>query len=279
MEPAFAAFLDRCGELGWVNGGNLRIEIRVAEGKPDLLSRLAAGLVAMKPDALVPVAHPPTRAAIAATNVIPIVMVSVDPIAGGFIDSLSHPGGNLTGVAGFTSETSAKRLQLLKDAAPEVQRVAVLLNLNDASPASVRETQRAARETNLETRFFSVQPEDDPTPAFNALLAWHPDAILLIPSGPAPYVDAMIALALQHKLVSARESVEAGGLISYLPDRWAMWRTAADILDKVLKGAKPGDIPVELPTRYELVVNLKTAKAIGLTIPVAILARADRVIE
>jgi putative tryptophan/tyrosine transport system substrate-binding protein len=213
-------------------------------------------------------------------------MASVDPLVGGFVTNLSHPGGNVTGVAGFTCEIAAKRLQLLKEAVPTVSRIAVLRNPDGGTAAgalcNVHETERAAQQTGVEVRFFPLRADDDPVPAFKEMINWRADALLHIPSGVAPWAQAMIAFAAERRLptmVVQRHWVEAGGLMSYVPDRPEMYRRVAAHVDKILKGANPGDIPVELPTKYELVINLKTAEALGITIPLLILARADAVIE
>jgi putative tryptophan/tyrosine transport system substrate-binding protein len=238
----------------------------------------------MKVDVIISAPTPPTRAAINATQQIPIVMASVDPLTAGFVTNLSHPGGNVTGVAGFTCEVHAKRLQLLKEAVPTVSRIAALRNPDggSGSPCGLQETERAAQQTGVEVRFFLLRADDDPAPAFKEMIDWRADALLYLPSGVAPWMQAMIAFAAERRLptmVGQRHWVEAGGLMTYVPDRPEMYRRVEVHVDKILKGANPGDIPVELPTKYELVINLKTAEALGIKIPLVILARADHVIE
>jgi putative ABC transport system substrate-binding protein len=285
-EPAFAAFHEKFRELGWEDGRNVRLEIRSADAQHERLPGLAAELVRMKVDVIISAPSPPTRAAIDATKQIPIVMTSVDPLVGGFVTNLSHPGGNVTGVAGFTCEVAAKRLQLLKEAVPTVSRIAVLRNPDGNTAAGslclVQETERAAQQTGVAVRFFLLRADDDPAPAFKEMIDWRTDALLHMPSGAASWEHAMIAFAAERRLptmVVRRDAVEAGGLMSYMPDRPEMYRRVAAQVDKILKGADPGDIPVELPTKYELVVNLKTAEALEIKIAPMILARADAVIE
>src|SRR6266446_2022912 len=198
-EPAFAAFREKFRELGYEEGRNFRLEIRSADAQPERLPGLAAELVRMKADVIIPWATNATRAAIDATKQIPIVMTSVDPTA--FVTNISHPGGNVTGVAGFTCETAAKRLQLLKQAVPTVSRIAALRNPDAAaSHCDVQETERAAQQTGVEVRFFLLRAADDPVPAFAEIVDWRADALLHIPSGAASWVEAMIAFAAERRL-------------------------------------------------------------------------------
>jgi putative ABC transport system substrate-binding protein len=206
-------------------------------------------------------------------------------LVGEYVTNLSHPGGNVTGIAGYTCEVAAKRLQLFKEAVPTVNRIAVLLDPDRMNPktkdCNIQETQRAAQQTGVEVRFFPLRAADNPVPVFAELVDWRASALLEM-SGAPSWVEAMIAFATERRLptmVMRRDAVEASGLMSYVPDRPEMYRRVAVHVDKILKGANPGDIPVELPTKYELVVNLKTADALGIKIPLVILARADHVIE
>jgi putative tryptophan/tyrosine transport system substrate-binding protein len=189
-EPAFAAFHEKFRELGYEEGRNVRLEIRSADAQSERLPGLAAELVQMQVDVIISAPTPSTRAAINATKQIPIVMTSVDPLVGGFVTNLSHPGGNVTGVAGFTCETAAKQLQLLKEAVPTVSRIAALRNPDGGSAAgglcNVQETERAAQHTGVAVRFFPLRAGDDPVPAFKEMIDWRADALLHMPSGVAP---------------------------------------------------------------------------------------------
>jgi putative tryptophan/tyrosine transport system substrate-binding protein len=201
-EPAFAAFLEKFRELGYEEGRNVRLEIRSADSKSERLPGLAAELVRMKVAVIISAPTPPTRAAIDATKQIPIVMASVDPLQSGFVTNLAHPGGNVTGVAGFTCEVAAKRLQLLKEAVPTVGRIAVLRNPDggSGSPCGAQETERAAQQTGVEVRFFLLRADDDPVPAFKEMIDWRADALLYLPSGVAPWMQAMIGFAAERRL-------------------------------------------------------------------------------
>jgi putative tryptophan/tyrosine transport system substrate-binding protein len=275
-------------ELGYIEGQNIAIEYRYTEGKRDLAPELAAELVRLKVDIIV-VAGGDTwiQAAKNATRTIPIVMVGVgiDPVEAGFVESLARPGGNVTGVTNLSRELGGKRLELLKEAVPKVVRVAVLYD--PAILGSVLEVKEvlpvAARALGLTVRSWEVRDADGFERVFAALNKDRPDGLYVLGGPRINANEKRIArFALKSRLPSmyyTREAVEAGGLMSYGADQADRYRRVAYYVDRILKGAKPADLPVEQPTKFELVINLKTAKQIGLTIPPNLLARADRVIK
>jgi ABC-type uncharacterized transport system substrate-binding protein len=279
-----AAFVQRLRELGWVDGRNLAIEYRWAEGRPERVSEIAAEFVRNKVDVIVTVATPPTLAAKQATAVIPIVFAAVsDPVGTGLVASLARPGGNVTGLANQMSDTVGKKLEILREVVPDLRRLAIMTNVgNPASVLEMGEAQAAARKLGLEVTTSEIRRAKDIAPAFKALRE-RADALYLCPD---PLMNTnrtgINILAVGARLPTMhglREYVEAGGLMSYGPNLPDQFRRVADIVDKLLRGAKPGDIPVEQPTRFDLVINLTTANALGLEIPAALLARADEVIE
>jgi ABC-type uncharacterized transport system substrate-binding protein len=279
-----AAFVQRLRELGWVDGRNLAIEYRWAEGRPERVSEIAAEFVRNKVDVIVTVATPPTLAAKQATAVIPIVFAAVsDPVGTGLVASLARPGGNVTGLANQMSDTVGKKLEILREVVPDLRRLAIMTNVgNPASVLEMGEAQAAARKLGLEVTTSEIRRAKDIAPAFKALRE-RADALYLSPD---PLMNTnrtgINILAVGARLPTMhglREYVEAGGLMSYGPNLPDQFRRVADIVDKLLRGAKPGDIPVEQPTRFDLVINLTTANALGLEIPAALLARADEVIE
>ena len=281
------AFREGLRELGWVEGQNLVIEYRFAEGRPARLADLAVQLVQLKVDVIAAGPTPPVLAAKKATGTIPIVGMSLtDPVGLGLVTSLAHPGGNVTGVAyGVGMETFSKGLELLKETVPKVRRVAILSNPESPTqPLLITDVKGAARSLGLELRLLDVR---GPTQFDGAFAAMARDSVeaLFVQTDPAyllPGAAAQLAdLAAKFRLPSMhaqRAAVEAGGLMSYGPSIVALYRRGAVYVDKILKGAKPADLPIEQPTKFELVINLKTAKALGLTIPPAVLARADEVI-
>jgi putative ABC transport system substrate-binding protein len=280
------AFLRRLRELGWVEGRNLVIEYRWAEGKVERLPELAADLVRLKVDVIVAPAGSAALAAKNATSSIPIVMIFPnDPVEMGLVASLSRPGGNITGTTFTTSsEIFGKQLQILKEAIPGVSRVAVLRNPVDPSFArQVGELEAAARSLNVRLQHLGAQGPEEFDGAFAAMARDRAQALLVIATSTFLVHRSRLAeLAVKARLPtmnSFREQVEAGGLMAYAVNMADFVGHAAEYVDKILKGAKPGDLPVEQPTRFELVINLKTAKALGITIAQAVLLRADEVIE
>jgi len=273
--------------LGYIEGQNIATEYRHAEGKQERLPELVAELVRLKVDIiLVTGGDPVIRAAKNATKTIPIVMSGsgVDPVEADFVESLARPGGNVTGVTNLGSELGGKRLELLKEAVPKLARVAVLYDPTSRNNVlELKEVQTAAGALGLTVRSWEVRGTDGFERVFAALSKQRPDG-LYVPGGPLLYANQKrtIGFALKSQLPSAynrREDVEAGGLMYYGADRADSYRRVAYYVDKILKGAKPADLPVEQPTKFELVINLKTAKQIGLTIPQKVLTRADKVIK
>jgi putative ABC transport system substrate-binding protein len=284
--PLLEAFRQGLGELGWVEGQNLVIEYRFAEGQHDRLPELAAELVRLKVDVIAAGPTPPALAARNATRTIPIVMTAVgDPVRLGLVASLARPGGNVTGVSFDVGlEVFAKGLELLREASPGLRRVAILSNpANPAQGVAIRDVTAAARSLGLQLQVVEARGPEAFDGVFAVMAKDRVGALLVLTDSLFLLHRVRLAgLATQHRLPSMyaiRESVEAGGLMSYGPSLVAAFRGAAVFIDKILRGAKPGDLPVEQPTKFELVINLKTAKALGLTIPPALLQRADQVIE
>jgi len=285
--PQHIAFRQRLGELGYVEGQNLVIERRWAEGKHERLPDLAAELVRLKVDVIVTSSAPPAiRAAQRTTRTVPIVMVGADgdPVEAGFVVSLARPGGNITGLTNFASRLHPKRLELLKEAFPRISRVAILW-----SPA-VRDQRMKEVETigqALGIQIRSVVPTgralSDLESVFSTISRERPDGLLVVTSGLTIRYRARIAeFAIKKRLLTMytrSRFVKAGGLMSYGTNRPDLYRRAATYVDKILKGAKPADLPVERPTKFELVINLKTAKQIGVTIPPTLLLQATKVIK
>jgi putative ABC transport system substrate-binding protein len=280
------AFLRRLRELGWVEGRNLVIEYRWAEGKVERLPELAADLVRRKVDVIVAPAGSAALAAKHATSSIPIVMIFAnDPVEMGLVASLSQPGGNITGTTFTTSsEIFGKQLQILKEAIPQVARVAVLRNPQDPSIArQMGVLESAARSLNMRLQHQSARGPEEFDAAFTAMTRDRADALLVVATSTfLVHRSSLAELAVKARLPtmnSFREQVEAGGLMAYAVNMADFVGHAAEYVDRILKGAKPADLPVEQPTRFELVINLKTAKALGVTIAQAVLLRADEVIE
>ena len=269
--------------LGWIEGHNMAIEYRYAEGNPDRLPALVTELVRAKVDAIMLAGPPAIRAARGATNTVPIVfVVLIDPVTAGFVQSLARPGGNMTGLASQFEELITKQLQLLKEAVPSLSRIA-LLHRSDGESAVLTAAETAARSLGLSVRPLSVAGLAEFESTFKIARNERADAIHVLPS---PYFDAqharLVELAAQYRMPACyehRNYVQDGGLMSYGPSINEMYGRAASYVDRILKGAKPGDLAIERPTKFELVVNLGTAKALGLTIPQTLLARADEVIR
>jgi len=281
----FAAFRERLRELGYVEGQNIKIESRWAEGNYDRLPGFAADLVRLKVDVIVTYGTPAAQAAKRATGTIPIVMaLIIDPVASGLVTSLARPGGNITGQSMMSPDLAQKQLQILKEVVPKVSRVAVLHNpANPGNAPEVRHAQDAARALGVRLQLLGARGPGEIDSAFAAMTHEQASAVIVL-------VDAVLQnnrtritdLAARHRLPAVyglSEYAEAGGLLAYGPNRLDMFRRAATYVDRILKGAKPGDLPVEQPSTFALVINLKTAKALGLTIPPSLLLRADQVIE
>ncbi len=273
-------------ERGYVEGQNIVVERRYGGAIPERMAELAAELVRLKVDVIVTSTDEAIAAAKQQTRTIPIVMIfSSDPVGTGFVASLARPGGNITGLTSISPELSAKRMELLKEVIPGLSRVAIMWNPDvRGNLLEYKETAEAARSLRLQLQSVEVSQADDIERAFSALTTGHPEALIVFPLNPLAFANrAQIAsLAQKHRLPTMygrRENVEAGGLIAYGPNPADAWRRAATYIDKILKGAKPGDLPVEQPTKFELVINVKTAKALGLTIPPSLLRRADAVIQ
>src|SRR5262249_16281458 len=283
--PNLAAFRQGLREHGYVEGKNIVIEYRNADGKPDRLPNLASDLVRLKVNGIVVVGGEATLAAKNATTVIPIIMVTAsDPVGTGLVASLARPGGNITGISFFGPESSGKRLELLKEVVSGLSRVAaVAYSANPAYKLQLKAVEGAAQPLNLQLEVVEVRQPNDFDDAFGAAKKGHAGAINILTS-------AFLTAHRKELVDSARKSrlpviyqstsfIEAGGLMSYGPSVVDNYRRAATYIDKILKGAKPADLPVEQPRKFEFVINLKAAKQIGLTIPQSVLYRADRVIK
>jgi putative ABC transport system substrate-binding protein len=280
------AFRRALSERGWVEGQSFVAEYRFAEGRLERFPSLATELVSLKVDLIVAGNPEAARAAKRATSTIPVVMVYVfDPVGMGIVASLARPGGNVTGVAfGAGPEIVGKYLELLREAVPKASRVAVLMNPDSpSSPVLLRETQAAAHALAVTLQVLDVRKADDLDSVFAAMTREHDGALLVLPHlFLFAHARRIVDLADRSRLPAmypVRDFVEAGGLMAYAANAPDMFRRAGYFVDKILKGAKPADLPVEQPTKFELIINLKTAKALALTIPPSLLARADQVIE
>ena len=281
--PWTAAFMQRLRELGWIEGRNVKIEVRWADGRSQLYAEIAAEFVRLKVDVIVTSGSEAVVVARQATSDIPIVFAAVgDPIGNGLIASLARPGGNITGLSIQSADVAGKRIELLREVVPDLRQLAIMANVNSPIAAEITQVQAAAQTLGLELSILEIRRPEDIAPAFQALKpavgALYVQADPLTSSNAAQIVTLARAARLPT-MHGNQGSVEAGGLMSYAPHFPDLWRRAADYVDKILRGAKPGEIPVEQPTKFKLVFNLKTAKAIGLTVPPRLLFTADEVIE
>ena len=278
-----AALRQGLRDLGYIEGRNLIIEYRSADGRAERFPDLAAELVRLKTDLIVTRGTPAARAAKNATETVPVLMATMgDPRA--IVASFARPGGNVTGVTTFSTELTAKRIELLKELVPTLSRVALLHNMgNPAVPAEWEETKTAARSLGLQAELLDVRSQDDLGRAFERARRQQVGALVIGADGLTQmHQQAIIDLVTRTRLPAvypAREFVEAGGLIAYAVSYPDLYLRLASFVDKILKGANPADLPIEQPTKFELVMNLKTARALGLTIPPSLLQRADQVIE
>ena len=279
----YEAFRQGLREVGYTEGKDIIIEDRYAEEKLDRLPHFAAELVALTVDLIVSGGPTPTSAAKQATKTIPIVMTfDSDPVGNGFVASLARPGGNITGLSNVAPEISGKRVEILKEIVPKLSRLAVIgMSSNPGNALSLKETELAARSLGLQTSFVDIRDSKDVEAAFRSAPMERADAILVL-NFPPVFRKRILELAAKRRLPTIyfeSSFVDEGGLMSYGASLVDLDRRAAIYVDKILKGAKPADLPVEQPTKFELVINLKTAKQIGFTIPASVLARADRVIR
>ena len=281
--PREEAFLKGLRELGYVEGQNILIEWRFAKERPERLSALATELANLNVDVIVTYTTPAIQAAKQATKTIPIIMANVgDPVAAGFVASFARPGGNITGLTNLSPELGGKRLELLKEVSPKLSRAAVFWNPDAHAPA-LKQLENAARSLRVQLWPIDVRGPNDLDGAFEAAHKARADALITLPTSLlVDFRKQITELAMKRRLPAIypnREIADAGGLMAYGPDILDNYRRAAVFVDKILKGAKPADLPVEQPMKFELVINLKTAKQIGLTIPPNVLARADKVIR
>jgi putative ABC transport system substrate-binding protein len=283
FSPWTAAFVAHLRELGWIENRNIAIEYRWSEGRTERYAEIAAEFVRLKVDVIVTVGSAvPT--VVQVTTAIPIVFaVAIDPVGNGLVASLAKPGGNVTGLSLQAAHLAGKRLELLREVVPQLLRLAILFNVGNAQPVlEMRETEAAARTLGIEVVPLEIRRVADFTPAFQALKGNADALYVAIDQLMVANLMRILTLALGARLptiFSTRDFVRGGGFMSYGPSYTERFGRAADYVDKILRGAKPGDIPVEQPTKFELVVNLITAQALGLEVPPTLLARADEVIE
>jgi ABC-type uncharacterized transport system substrate-binding protein len=283
FSPWTAAFVAHLRELGWIENRNIAIEYRWSEGRTERYAEIAAEFVRLKVDVIVTVGSAvPT--VVQVTTAIPIVFaVAIDPVGNGLVASLAKPGGNVTGLSLQAAHLAGKRLELLREVVPQLRRLAIIFNVGNAQPVlEMRETEAAARTLGIEVVPLEIRRVGDFSPAFQSLRGNADALYVAIDQLMVANLMRILTLALGARLptiFSTRDFVRGGGFMSYGPSYTERFGRAADYVDKILRGAKPGDIPVEQPTKFELVVNLITAQALGLEVPPTLLARADEVIE
>jgi putative ABC transport system substrate-binding protein len=282
--PRFAAFVQRLRELGWIENRTVAIEYRWAEGRDGRYGEFSAEFVRRNVDVIVTAGTTSVLAAKEATAAIPIVFaMTADPVGGGLVESLARPGGNVTGLSLQQADLAGKRLELLREVVPGLRRVAILANVgNPPTVVEMGEAQAAARTLGIDTVTFEIRRAEDIARAFDELKG-RPEALYVLGDGLLDFNRLRVnVLALGARLPTMhanREYVEAAGLMSYGPNFPDLFRRAADFVDKILRGAKPADLPVEQPIKFDLIINLTTARALGITVPPTLLARADEVIE
>jgi putative tryptophan/tyrosine transport system substrate-binding protein len=283
FSPWTTAFVTRLRELGWIENRTIAIEYRWSEGRTERYAEIAAEFVRLNVDVIVTVgsAVPTVKQA---TAVIPIVFaVGIDPVANGLVASLAKPGGNVTGLSLQAANLAGKRIELLREVVPRLRRLAIIFNVGNAQPVlEMDETRAAARLLGLEVAPLEIRGTGDIGPAFDTVKSQADALYVVIDQLTVANLGRILTLALSARLptiFSTRDFVQAGGFMSYGPNYSDLFRRSADYVDKILRGTKPGDIPVEQPTKFELVINLTTAKALGVTVPETLLARADEVIE
>jgi putative ABC transport system substrate-binding protein len=284
-DAAYASLFERLRELGYVEGQNIIVERRYAEGRAERFQEFAAEMVRLKADVVITSTTPAALALRNATTTIPIVIpTAIDPVGTGLIASLAHPGGNITGGALLSAELGAKRLELLKEVVPGLSRTAVLWNgANPANTLAWRETEGAARVLGVTLESHDVRSLQDFNIAFATMVQQRPDAVSVLTDALiTQYQKEIVDFAINERLPSvfpSKDPIKLGGLLSYGPHYSEMMRRAASQVDKILRGARPADLPMEQPTTFELVINLNTARAVGVVVPPIMLSRADEVIE